>query len=66
MDENRFDVLALDKLKKLQACRVYEAVPWLGLVNYIEDVCKGLILYELRVVEVVLETQTCPEKFQGR
>lgn len=65
MDDERFEVLALDILEKLKAGAVEEVVARHGIIDNVEDGNKVFLLGDLLVVELVLEADTLSEKLQS-
>lgn len=58
MQDDGFDVLSLDELEELQASGVEEIITRHGLVHDVEDGFEYMVLHDLTVVELVLQSYT--------
>ena len=66
MVDDDLDVLALDKLEKLEAGRVEKVVPRHRFVNYVQYRVEEAVVDDLTVVELVVQSDTSSEVFQSR
>jgi hypothetical protein len=64
MDDERFEVFALDELEKLEAGAVEEIVAWHGIIHNVEDGDEVSLLSDLFVIKFILKSDTLSEEFE--
>lgn len=65
MENKRFDIFPLDKLKKFKTSRVEQVVARHCLVDDVENQLKRVIVCHESLVEGILETDQGAEEFEG-
>ena len=65
MFDNLLDILTLDEFEKLEAGGVEKVVAGHRIEEDLENGFEQLVLDNLAVVEIVMQTDACPEVFQS-